>query len=81
MPWIKQIAIDEATGFLKKQFDAAIERAGRVWHIVHIMSLNPRVMDASMKFYGAAMMGQSPLSRIQREMLATVVSAENHCRY
>ena len=81
MPWIKQIPINEATGFLKKQFDAAIKRAGRVWHIVHIMSLNPRLLDASMKFYSAAMMGQSPLTRVQREMLATVVSAENHCYY
>jgi alkylhydroperoxidase family enzyme len=66
---------------LKKQLDQAIERAGRVWHIVHIMSLNPRVLDASMKLYGAAMMGQSPLTRVQREMLATVVSAENSCYY
>ena len=81
MPWIKQVPIDEATGFLKKQFDQAIERAGRVWHIVHIMSQNPRVLDSSMKLYGAAMMGASPLTRVQREMLATVVSAENGCHY
>jgi alkylhydroperoxidase family enzyme len=81
MPWIKQIPIEEAAGMLKKQLDQAIERAGRVWHIVHIMSLNPRVLDASMKLYGAAMMGQSPLTRVQREMLATVVSAENSCYY
>ena len=81
MPWIKQIAIDEATGLLKKLFEQAIKRAGRLWHIVHIMSLNPRLLDASMKFYGAAMMGASPLSRVQREMLATVVSRENGCHY
>jgi alkylhydroperoxidase family enzyme len=81
MPWIKQIPIEEAAGMLKKQLEQAIERAGRVWHIVHIMSLNPRVLDASMKLYGAAMMGQSPLTRVQREMLATVVSAENSCYY
>ena len=81
MPWIQQISIGEATGLLKKQFEGAIKRAGRVWHIVHIMSLNPRVLDASMKLYGAAIAGSSPLTRAQREMLATVVSAENHCHY
>jgi len=27
------------------------------------------------------MMGESPLSRVQREMLAVVVSFENHCHY
>lgn len=81
MPWIEQIPIEEATGFLKKQFDAAIKRAGRVWHIVHVMSLNPRALKSSIEFYSAIMHGSSPLSRVQREMLATVVSAELNCFY
>jgi alkylhydroperoxidase family enzyme len=81
MPWIKQISLSEATGLLKKQFDAALRRAGRVWHIVHIMSVNPASMEASMRFYSTIMMGSSPLSRAQRELLATVTSAELGCRY
>lgn len=81
MPWIKQIPIAEATGLLKKEFDAAIKRAGRVWRIVHIMSLNPRAMQESMHFYSAIMHGASPLTRAQREMLAVVVSTELSCEY
>jgi alkylhydroperoxidase family enzyme len=81
MPWIRQISIAEATGLLKQQFDAALQRAGRVWHIVHIMSLNPPALRDSIKFYSTLMMGESPLSRVQREMLATVVSAELRCVY
>jgi alkylhydroperoxidase family enzyme len=81
MPYIEQIGVAQATGFLKKQFDAALERAGRVWHIVHVMSQNPRTMDASMKFYGAIMFGSSPLSRWQREMLAVVTAKTNDCFY
>ena len=81
MPWIHQIPVGEATGLLKQEFDAALKRAGRVWHIVHIMSLNPRVMKASMDHYAAIMFCPSPLSRVQREMLATVVSAEVGCHY
>jgi len=81
MPWINQIAIEEATGLLKSEFDKALQRAGRVWHIVHIMSLNPHILRDSIAFYISAMMGESPLSRVQREMLATVVSFENHCHY
>jgi alkylhydroperoxidase family enzyme len=81
MPWIRQIPIAEAAGLLKQQFDAALQRAGRVWHIVHIMSLNPPAMRDSIKFYSTIMMGESPLSRVQREMLATVVSAELRCVY
>ncbi len=81
MPWIYQVPIAEATGLLKAQFDAALQRAGRVWHIVHIMSIHPRALRDSINFYGTLMMGESPLTRVQREMLATVVSVENHCHY
>ena len=81
MPWIHQIPIDEAKGPLKKEFDAALARAGRVWNIVHIMSLNAPTMKASLGMYKAIMYGSSPLTRVQRELLATVVSAELACRY
>ena len=81
MPFIRQIPIDEATGFLRREFDKAIRRAGRVWNILHIMSLNPRTLKSSMEFYGAVMFGSSPLTRAQRELLATVVSAELDCHY
>ena len=81
MPWIEVIPLEEAKGALKKEYDAALRRAGRIWNIVSIMSQNPRVMKSSMAFYSALMYGSSPLSRSQREMLAVVVSATNHCRY
>ena len=81
MPWIKVFTLEEATGFLKEQYDAAIQRAGRIWNIVSIMGQNPEAMKASMDMYGTLMHGPSPLSRGQREMLATVVSAHNHCLY
>ena len=81
MPYIRQVRVAEATGLLKKQFDAALERAGRVWHIIHIMSLNPPALDASMKLYGAIMFRGSPLTRWRREMLAVVTSKANDCFY
>ena len=81
MPYIEQVAVSEAAGLLRKLFDEALRRAGRVWNIVHVMSLNPRVMDSSMRFYGALMHGPSPLTRWQREMLAVVTSKANDCFY
>lgn len=81
MPWIKTFSLTEARGFLKKEYEAALDRAGRIWNIVSIMSLNPRAMKSSMDFYSAIMFGTSPLSRSQREMLAVVVSVANHCVY
>lgn len=81
MPWIRQVPVEEATGVLKDEFDAALERAGRVWHIVHVMSVNPEVLRDSIRFYVTIMMGDSPLTRVQREMVGTVVSAELECHY
>ncbi|MXX36583.1 MAG: hypothetical protein F4Y91_20740 [Gemmatimonadetes bacterium] len=81
MPYIDIIPLKRATGLLKKQYEAALARAGRIWGIVSIMSPNPRAMKVSMDFYKTLMYGPSPLSRSQREMLAVVVSATNHCVY
>ena len=81
MPYIRQITIDQATGLVKRELEKAIKRAGRVWNIVQIMSLNGRVMKSSMEMYSAAMFDDSPLTRGQREMLAVVVSKVNHCLY
>ena len=80
MPYIDIIPLKRATGLLKKQYEAALARAGRIWGIVSIMSPNPRAMKTSLDFYGAIMHGPSPLSRGQREMLAVVVSAHEPLR-
>ena len=81
MPWIDVIPLARASGRLKKQYQAALARAGRIWGIVSIMGANPRALETSMAFYGALMHGPSPLSRGRRQMLAVVVSAANHCVY
>ena len=81
MPWIKTVPLNEATGDLKSSYDAALQRAGRVYHIISIMSPNPAVLQAPMAFYRAVMFGPSPLSRALREFIATVVSRANHCHY
>ena len=44
MPFIEQIPIEKATGLLKRLFDDSLKRAGRVWNIVHVMSINPPAM-------------------------------------
>ena len=81
MTWIRTVAPGEAAGRLKELYDAAVARAGKVFGIVRVMSPNPRVLEASMGFYRAAMFGPSPLSRRQRELLAVVVSRANDCEY
>ena len=81
MPYIRLIEIDEASGLLKEEYDAAIARAGKVFNIVKSMSLRPGVLRTSMELYRTIMFGPSGLSRQERELLATVVSRENDCHY
>ena len=81
MPHIRLIGVDEATGLLREEYDAAIGRAGRVFNIVRSMSLNPPVLRASIGLYREIMFGSSGLSRQERELLATVVSNANTCHY
>ncbi len=81
MFWIRTVPDAEAQGSLKKQYDAALKRAGRVFHVVRAMSLNPETMRASLGFYREAMFSEGTLTRTERELLATVVSATNRCFY
>ena len=81
MAWLRTVSPNDATGRLKKIYDEAIRRAGRVFNIVRIQSLNPPVLEASIELYKAVMFGPSPLSRMQRETLATVTSWANDCFY
>jgi uncharacterized peroxidase-related enzyme len=81
MAYIGIIEQDEATGNLKAEYDQAERRAGRVYNILKTMSRSPAALKASMELYKATMFGPSELSHAQREMLAVVVSAANHCHY
>ena len=81
MPHIRLIGEGEATGPLKEEYDAAIERAGKVFNILKAMSLRPGVLRASMALYREIMFGESGLSRKERELLATVASAAQNCDY
>lgn len=81
MAWIKTIEPDEATGHLRREYDKATGRAGRVFNIVKIMGLNHEHLRSSVNLYLRLMHGPSELSRAQREMLAVVVSSVNQCHY
>jgi alkylhydroperoxidase family enzyme len=81
MPYIRLIEEAEADGLLAEEYDAAVERAGKVFNILKAMSLRPAVLRASMALYREIMFGESGLSRQERELLATVASAEQSCHY
>lgn len=81
MPHIRTVAPEDATGLLAREYDAAVRRAGRVYNVVGIQSLNPPVLRASIGLYQTLMLAPGPLDRRTREMLATVTARELDCFY
>ena len=81
MTHLRLIDESRAEGLLREEYDAALERARKVFNILKAMSLNPPVLHASMELYKAIMFGESGLSRRERELLATLTSSEQSCHY
>lgn len=82
MAWIRTIDPDDAEGRLRRSYDAAMARAGRVYGIVRLMSLDPAVLDASMGLYLSTTVNPKvPLPRWFRELIAVAVSRLNDCFY
>ncbi len=79
--FVPPIPPEEADGALRREYDAALRRAGRIWGVVAIQSHNPASLRDSIRLYRTVMFGESPLSRAQREMIAVVTSQANDCVY
>ena len=50
-------------------------------NIIRVHGIHSRVMRQHYELYRELMYGRGPLLRVQREMIAVVVSAENACEY
>ena len=81
MAWIRTISPEQADGEVREEYVEAVRRTGRVAHVIQLSSLNPPALRAWVGLYKVLMFGPSPLSRPEREMVATVVSRENDCHY
>jgi len=82
MAFIRTVAPGEATGLLKRLYDDAVARTGKVFNVLSLQSLRPEVLQAGVALYEELMLSdRSPLSRAQREMIAVAVSRANDCDY
>ena len=80
--WIETVPEKEASGELERAYRRSADAAtGNVDHIMKIHSLNPTSLVDHLHLYKTLMFGESPLSRVQREMIGVVVSAINCCDY
>lgn len=81
MALIKTIQPEESDGELRVIYDGLLAKRGKIAEVLKIQSLNPESIVKHMDLYMTLMFGKSPLSRLQREMIAVVVSVTNQCQY
>ena len=74
MPWPGITDFSEAVQNPRLCFKGTELEPGRV-------SLNPRGMAAHLGLYESAMAGTATLRKVEREIIALVVSLENDCHY
>ena len=82
MARIKVIPDDSWDGALGEMHPQVVDPTyGRVDNILAVHSLNPRGMAAHQGLYESAMAGTATLRKVERELIALVVSLENDCHY
>jgi len=81
MPFIQTVPAEQATGKLKEEYARAEKDRGALANVWKITSLHPGALSAHLDLYEEVHFGESPLSRRERELIATVVSRANDCGY
>ena len=82
MAWIGTIDEGEADGRLAELYRRMLDpEHARVDNILKIHSLHPEGLEAHYALYRSAMQGTKALPKVDREMIALVVSRCNGCHY
>ncbi|MEM9223973.1 MAG: peroxidase-related enzyme [Pseudomonadota bacterium] len=62
-------------------FDKCQEKLGLVPNVLRAYAFDEKKLRVFTEFYNELMLAESELSKLEREMIAVVVSAENRCHY
>jgi alkylhydroperoxidase family enzyme len=82
MAWIEMVEEPEATGVLGELYGRTSDpQHGRVDNILRIHSLHPEGLRTHYELYREVMTGTRTLRKVEREMIALVVSVINDCHY
>ena len=65
----------------EKYFGVCEEKLGFVPNVLKAYDFNPVKLQAFMDMYNDLMLGDSGLTKLEREMIAVAVSSANHCYY
>lgn len=81
MPYVNTVPEHRAAGNLKAMYERAREAGRAPSNLMTAQSLRPDVMEQVFGLARRLLYGESGLTRVQREMLATAVSAINRCQF
>ena len=82
MPFVETVPYNNAQGILKEAYDEMLSSQGRISNVYAVSSLRPEIMVSLQSHHKPVM--QSPtsgLTEAEKQMIATLVSALNKCRY
>jgi len=71
-------ALDDDT---KRYFEVCQDKLGLVPNVLRTFSANPEKLRAFSAYYNTLMLAPSGLTKLEREMVAVVVSSANRCFY
>jgi len=66
---------------IKVVYEKCVAKLGMVPNVLRALSLNQKKLRNFMQTYNELMLGDSKLSKLEREMVAVVVSSANRCYY
>ena len=72
---------EELSPEVQKYFGVCDEKIGFLPNVLRAYSFNEEKLKPFMAMYDELMLGESELSKLEREMIAVAVSSVNHCFY
>ncbi len=72
---------EELSDKTKAYFDKCKEKLGLIPNVLLAYAFDETKLRAFTDFYNDLMLGESGLSKLEREMIAVAVSSTNHCYY
>lgn len=66
---------------MRRYFEICDEKLGMVPNVLRAYSFDQGKLRTFVNFYNELMLGDSGLSKLEREMIAVAVSSVNHCYY
>ncbi len=73
--------LDSLDDGIKKYFRICQEKLGLIPNVLRAYTLRPDKLRCFSDFYNELMLGESGLTKLEREMVAVVVSCANRCYY